>query len=157
MSVTATVKNIRMSPRKIGEVVALIRGRTVADAQVILEHTPRRAAVPVAKLIKSVSANATNNHGLDGDSLRITEISVGPGFDLKRYRPAAHGRALPYRKRSAIITVAVDGDKKPAKTTKSKKTTDKKSSTAKSDKTDANSSTKKTTADKTKATKKETT
>lgn len=128
MSVKAIAKNVPMSPRKIGEVVALIRGRTVKDAQVILEHTPRRAAVPVAKLISSVASNATQNHQLKESSLVISAISVGPGFSLKRYRPAAHGRALPYRKRTSIITVEVDGQSRPKPT---KKKTESKTATKK--------------------------
>lgn len=120
MSVKASATNVRMSPRKVGEVAALVRGRTVADALVILEHTPRRAALPVSKLITSAAANASNNHGMKEDGLVISHISVGPGFALKRYRPAAHGRALPYKKQSSNIEVVLDGQVKPKKTAKAK-------------------------------------
>ena len=47
-----------MSPRKVGVVAALVRGRTVEDALTILEHTPRRSALPVIKAIQSAKANA---------------------------------------------------------------------------------------------------
>ena len=53
MAVKAESKGVRMSPRKVGEVATLVRGRTVADALAILEHVPRRAALPVLKTIKS--------------------------------------------------------------------------------------------------------
>jgi large subunit ribosomal protein L22 len=97
----------------------LVRGRTVADALVILEHTPRRTALQVMKTIQSARANADHNHNLKPDTLRIVEISVTAGPRLKRFRPAAHGRALPFQRRTSHIRVVVDGEvraaKKPAK------------------------------------------
>lgn len=120
MPVQAIAKGVRMSPRKVGEVVALVRGRSVADALVILSHTPRRAALPVIKVIESARANADHNHNYKADSLKIVSIHVTPGPALKRFRPAAHGRALPFQRRSSHISVIVEGDqrvaKKPAKT-----------------------------------------
>lgn len=125
MTVKAVAKGVRMSPRKVGVVAALVRGRTVADALVILEHTPRRAATPVLKTIKSAQANADNNHNVKPDTLKIVEISVTPGPRLKRYRPASHGRALPFQRRTSHIRVVVDGEvrapKKPAASSKEAK------------------------------------
>jgi large subunit ribosomal protein L22 len=119
MSVKAVAKGVRMSPRKVGVVAALVRGRTVTDALVILSHVPRRAALPVIKTIKSAQANADHNHGYKPDTLKIVEISVSPGVRIKRFRPAAHGRALPFQRRTSHIRVLVDGEmrvaKKPAK------------------------------------------
>jgi large subunit ribosomal protein L22 len=114
MAVKAESKGVRMSPRKVGAIAHLVRGRTVADALTILEHTPRRAALPVLKTIKSAAANATHNHNYKGDSLRIVEITVNHGPRTKRYRPAAMGRALPYQKRSSHIRVMVEGEQRPA-------------------------------------------
>jgi large subunit ribosomal protein L22 len=105
-----------MSPRKVGVVAALVRGHTVADAITILSHTPRRSAMPVRKLIESVRANAENNHNVKPDTLVITHISVTPGPRMKRFRPAAHGRALPFQLKSSHIFVQVDGESRtPAK------------------------------------------
>jgi len=115
MSVHAIAKGVRTSPRKVGEVASLVRGRTVADALTILEHTPRRSAIPVRKVIESAKANADHNHGLKPDTLKIVSITVTPGPRLKRYRPAAHGRALPFQRRSSHIRVVVDGDVRPVK------------------------------------------
>lgn len=118
MAVKAIAKGVRMSPRKVGVVASLVRGRTVADAVTILQHTPRRSAVPVKKVIESARANADHNHNLKPDTLTITSITVTPGVRYKRYRPAAHGRALPFQRRTSHITVIVDGEarqvKKPA-------------------------------------------
>ena len=125
MAVKAISKGVRISPRKVGVVAALVRGRTVADALTILEHTPRRAATQVLKTVQSARANADNNHNLRPDTLKIVEISVSPGPRFKRYRPAAHGRALPYQHRTSHIRVVVDGEarapKKPAKAVKEDK------------------------------------
>lgn len=115
MSVKATAKSVRMSPRKVGVVAALVRGRTVTDALTILEHTPRRSATAVRKVIESARANAENNHNYKADSLTITHISVTPGPRLKRFRPASHGRALPYQRRTSHIYVQVDGETRPVK------------------------------------------
>lgn len=115
MSVSATAKGVRMSPRKVSVVAALVRGRTVEDAITILSHTPRRSAIVVRKVIESAKANATHNHNYRADSLRITEIRVNTGPSIKRYRPAAHGRALPFLRRSSHVYVTVDGEQRPAK------------------------------------------
>ncbi len=120
--VKAIAKGVRMSPRKVGEVASLVRGRTVADALTILEHTPRRAATPVVKTIKSAQANATHNHNVKGDDLKIVEISVTPGPRLKRYRPAAHGRALPFQRRTSHIRVVVEGATREVKKAAAKAT-----------------------------------
>jgi len=104
-----------MSPRKVAVVAALVRGRSVADALTILEHTPRRSATAVKKAVMSAQANADHNHGYKPATLQITEISVTPGPRLKRYRPAAHGRALPFQRKTSHIRVVVDGEKREVK------------------------------------------
>jgi large subunit ribosomal protein L22 len=115
MSVKAAAKGVRLSPRKVSVVAALVRGRNVSDALTILEHVPRRAAQPVIKVIESVRANAENNHNLKPDTLVISSISVTPGPRLKRYRPAAHGRALPFQRKTSHIYVEVSGQERAAK------------------------------------------
>lgn len=113
--VRASAKGVRQSPRKIGLVASLVRGRSVADALTILEFTPKRAAKPVAKLIAAAKANAVNNHGLTEASLYITQLQVTAGPRLKRFNPAAMGRALPYQKKSSHILVEVSGEVKAKK------------------------------------------
>lgn len=127
MAVQAIAKGIQMSPRKVAVVAALVRGRSVEDALTILSHTPRRSAQPVIKVINSAKANADHNHGYKPATLQITEIFVTPGPRIKRFRPAAHGRALPFQRKSSHIRVVVDGEKrevkKPAATATDKKET----------------------------------
>ena len=125
MPVKAIANGVRMSPRKVGVVAQLVRGRSVADALVILANTPRRSALPVRKVIESARANAEHNHNYKPETLQIVSISVTPGPRFKRYRPAAHGRALPFQRRTSHIHVVVEGEqrvaKKPAKAVAEKK------------------------------------
>ena len=126
MAVQAIAKGVSISPRKVSPVAALVRGRTVEDAMVILEYTPRRApALAVKKTIASARANAEHNHNLKPGTLKIVEITVTAGPRLKRFRPAARGHALPYQKRTSHIRVVVDGEvrvaKKPAEKAEAKK------------------------------------
>lgn len=114
-TVRAVAKGIDQTPRKVSLVAALVRNRTVADALVILEHVPKRAALPVKKVIESAKANAVNNHGLDAKSLTITTLSVTTGPRLRRYKPASRGRALPFEKKTSHILVEVSGTEKPKK------------------------------------------
>ena len=128
MDIKASAKSVKISPRKVGVVAALVRGRSVDDAMTILEHAPRRAALPVKKLIQSIKANALNNYNLVEDTLILKSIRVTPGPRLKRFKPAAHGRALPFEKKSSHIYVEVNGQKKQPKKPAAKKTEAKKES-----------------------------
>jgi len=98
MPVKATAKGVRISPRKVSPVAALVRGRSVSDALVILDHAPRRSSLAIKKLIESAKANASHNHDLKPATLMIREISVSAGPRLKRIRPAARGAALRYQR-----------------------------------------------------------
>lgn len=122
-TVRSLAKDIDLAPRKVSIVASLVRGRSVADALVILDHTTRRSARPVAKAIASAQSNAVNNHGLDARSLQITTLSVTAGPRLKRFKPHMRGMALPFQKKTSHILVEVTGTikpkKKPAATKKS--------------------------------------
>lgn len=114
-TVRAYAKGVDLAPRKVSIVATLVRNRSVADALVILEHVPRRSALPIKKVIESAQANALNNHGLDGKSLVISTISVTTGTRLRRFKPASRGRALPFEKKTSNILVEVSGTEKPKK------------------------------------------
>jgi large subunit ribosomal protein L22 len=115
MSATANQKGVRISPRKVAVVAALVRGRSVDDALTILEYTPRRAALPVKEAIKSAAANAEHNHSYKPGTMEITEISVTAGPRLKRFIPAARGRARRFQRKTSHIKVVVDGEKRVIK------------------------------------------
>ncbi|MBR3382901.1 MAG: 50S ribosomal protein L22 [Clostridia bacterium] len=104
----ATAKYIRISSRKVKVVIDLIRGKSVDDAEAILLYTPKAAAEPVLKLLRSAIANAENNLELSRDNLYVAEIYANQGPTLKRYRPRARGSAFHIRKRTSHITVILD-------------------------------------------------
>ncbi len=120
-TVRAYAKGVDQAPRKVALVASLVRGRSVADALVILDHTPKRSALVVKKAIASAAANATNNHGLDGKTLQISTLSVTAGPRLKRFKPASRGRALPFKKKTSHILVEVSGTEKIRKKPAEKK------------------------------------
>lgn len=125
MPAIAHQKGVRISPRKIAVVAALVRGRSVDDALTILDYTPRRAAGPVKEAIKSAAANAEHNHSYKPDSLEIMEISVTSGPRLKRFMPAARGRARRFQRKTSHIKVIVDGQLREKKTAAKTVTTNK--------------------------------
>ena len=116
-------KGIDSMPRKTGVVAVLVRDRYVADAVVILENTPRKAARAVRKAVESANANLLNNSkvSIDPKTVRISRISVTNGTRMRRYKPASRGRALPFEKVSSNIFVEVAGEEKAKKAEKEKK------------------------------------
>jgi large subunit ribosomal protein L22 len=115
MPATAHQRGVRISPRKVAVVAALVRGRMVDDALTILDYTPRRAAGPVKNAIKSAAANAEHNHNYKPGTLEITEISVTSGPRLKRFMPAARGRARRFQRKTSHIKVIVAGQQREAR------------------------------------------
>ena len=116
-SAHAYIKGVDSQPRKVSIVASLVRDRYVADAIVILENTPRRAAKAVRKAIESANANLLNNNtNIDTKTIAINRISVTAGTRMRRYVPASRGRALPYEKISSNIFVEVVGEEKAKKT-----------------------------------------
>lgn len=99
--------NVRITPRKVRLVIDLVRGKDVKVALGILANLNKAASEPVAKLIRSASANATNNFGMDADKLYVAEIYAGDGLRMRRYLPRAKGSASGLVKRSSHITVVV--------------------------------------------------
>ncbi len=103
----ATSKYIRLSPRRVRQVVDLIRGKNVGEALAILKFTPQRAATAVEKVVKSAVANAEHNLEMSKDFLFIAEAYVDQGPTLKRFNPRAMGRADLMRRRTSHITIVV--------------------------------------------------
>ncbi len=103
----AYLKYVRISPRKVSIVLDLIRGKDVATAMGILKNTPKSASEYLIKLLKSATANAENNFGMDVSKLYVSECFVCPGPTLKRIMPRAQGRAFRIMKRTSHITLAV--------------------------------------------------
>ncbi len=107
MRVSATAKYLRGSTRKARLVTEAIRGRRVEDATALLRFMPQHAARDVARVLKSATANAENNHNLSADELIVVEARADEGPTIKRCRPRAQGRAFPIHKPMTHITVVV--------------------------------------------------
>lgn len=119
MEVKASLKHLRISPRKVRLVANLIRGLETEAAISQLKFLNKKAARPVLKLLESAIANATNNYNLDKKNLRIKEIRVEDDKTLRRWLPRAHGRATILRKRMShvyiVLSEIVSSGKKEAK------------------------------------------
>lgn len=103
----ARVRQVRIAPQKVRVVVDLVRGKDLRDAEAILRHTPKRASVVVAKLLKSAAANAVNNLDMDPRELYVHAVWVDEGPTLKRIHPRSRGQAFPILKRSSHISVVL--------------------------------------------------
>lgn len=107
MQVQAIMKNVRMSPQKMREMVRQIQGLPAEKAVAILSMVSRKSARLVAKTLKSAMANAENNKGVKTDKLRIKEAVTGAATTLKRSTPKARGSAGPTLKRSCHIRIVL--------------------------------------------------
>jgi large subunit ribosomal protein L22 len=103
----AQVRYARMSAYKAREVLDLIRGREVADADELLQFVERDAAIVIRKCLESAMANAAHNDEIDPEDLYVSACFADEGPTLKRWRPRARGRATRIRKRTCHITVIV--------------------------------------------------
>ena len=100
----AELKTYNQSPRKVRLVTDMVKGKKVTDALNALSFLPKRAALPIEKLIKSALANA-KSAGQETDSLTIKDIRVDSAGMLVRFMPRAMGRAAPIRKRRSRVIV----------------------------------------------------
>ncbi len=107
MEARANLNHLRISPRKVGVVCDLIRGKSVAQATAILMNTPKSASEPLLKLLQSAAANAENNHQMDPEKLYVAETYANGGPIIKRIRPRAQGRAFRINKRTSHVTIVV--------------------------------------------------
>jgi large subunit ribosomal protein L22 len=108
----AIQRTARQSPYKMRLVIDQIRGLGVNEALALLKFSKKHAAHQIAKVLNSAVANAEQAARKDGDSvdvdtLYITHAIVNEGPKLKRFMPAAQGRATPIHKRTSHIEIVV--------------------------------------------------
>ena len=103
----AKAKMLRTSPQKLNLVAQLIRGKKVDKALADLTFSKKRISIDVKKCLQSAIANAENNHGLDVDSLVVTEAYVGKNLVMKRGRPRARVRFGKIMKPFSELTIKV--------------------------------------------------
>ena len=105
-SAGAILQSHNQTPRKVRLVADLVKGKKVAQALEELAFLPRRAAEPIAKLIKSAAANAKQK-GEDVESLKVQSITVESAGILKKFMPRAFGRASMIRRRKSRVKVTL--------------------------------------------------
>jgi large subunit ribosomal protein L22 len=116
MDVKASLRHLRMAPRKVRLVVDAIRNLPVDQAELRLQFIQKDASRPVLKLLQSAIANAEHNFKLDRSKLYVKTITADAGVTLKRFRARAMGRGAPIRKRSTHINIVLsDEPKAPSK------------------------------------------
>ncbi len=108
MEVSATAKQIRMSPRKMRMIADAIRGKSLEEVYAILQVSERKAARHIQSVVKSAEANAIHNHDLSSEKLYIRTITVNENGILKRVQPRAMGGAGLLRKRLSQVHVVLD-------------------------------------------------
>jgi len=107
MEARAIQRFVRITPRKCNQVLELIRGRTVEQAQSTLDFTPKYGARIIQKVLKSAVANALQAGKVRVQDLVVKQAVAGAGPTLKRWLPRAQGRATPLLKRMSHVSVTV--------------------------------------------------
>ena len=105
MTVSAILKNARISPRKMEPVINKIRGLFVDKAINILTFSNKKSAFLLKKVLKSVISNAENNNKLNSEKLYVKKLYVLQGQKLKRFRMRAKGRLVKIIKRNSHIFI----------------------------------------------------
>jgi len=123
MEARAIKRFLRMSPRKVRDVVDLIRGKKASEALKILKFCPKAGAVEVEKVLRSALSNLQNmkdRGNIDPENTIVKRAFVDASVTLKRILPAPMGRAYRLRKRSSHITIVVEELPKPKAVKESK-------------------------------------
>jgi large subunit ribosomal protein L22 len=110
---SAIQRTTRQSPYKMRLVIDEIRGKDVNEALGLLKFSKKHAAVQIAKVLNSAVANAefkarNASDSIDVDTLYIKHAIVNEGPALRRFMPAAQGRATPIRKRTSHVEIILD-------------------------------------------------
>ena len=102
----AFLKNYRQSPRKVRLVAELIKGKRIADAVLVLDTLPKRASLPIKKLLSSAISNAKVK-GMKEENLLVENVTVNKGIVLKRIMPRARGSASRINKRTSHVMLTL--------------------------------------------------
>lgn len=108
----AMQRTTRQSPYKMRLVIDEIRGKDVNEALAYLQFSKKHAAKQIAKVLRSAVANAEyqareGNTAVDVDALYVKHAVINEGPKLKRFTPAAMGRATPIQKRTSHVEIVV--------------------------------------------------
>ncbi len=132
----SSIPSAPISYKKLNVIAGVVRKQNVNTALAKLDLMPKKGAKVLHKLIESAVANAVNNQGQKSENLIVDQVIVNKGVGMKRWKPAARGRALPRTKHScsarvelAVVAPAKSEKKEKKAETKTKVKTTKSKST----------------------------
>ena len=108
MQITAQLKNLRITPRKVRLISGLTQRIGCNGGKSQLDHLVKKSSKPISKLLDSAIANAHNNFGLVKENLFVKDIIVNEGMKLKRFRPKGFGSTSPILKRTSHIKIILE-------------------------------------------------
>lgn len=107
MEARATLRNVRISPKKMTPIARVLRGMPLAKAIAVAAYTPRKGAKILHKLLESARANAHEKQ-IDVDTLKVKRVEIGNGPTLFRVMTRQRGMAHRIKKRTSHLTVVVE-------------------------------------------------
>lgn len=119
----ASLRNIRISPKKMNVIAELVRNMPAKKAETFLAFTPKKGAKIMKKVIASAIANATNNFKQNADELVVKEVKVSKAFTLKRAIAGSRGRSRPILKRASHVHILLEAQPTTKKAAQKKETT----------------------------------
>lgn len=119
MAITAKLQHLKITARKVRLVADLVRNKSVNEAEAILRFTPKKASLPMLKLLRSAAATVKNTYKQDPADFYVARLMVNDGPMQERVFPRSRGRADKIQKRTSHITMILEAKTK-ARTGKSK-------------------------------------
>ena len=116
MEITAKLQHLKITARKVRLVANLIRNKSVNEAEAILRFTPKKASLPMLKLLRSAMATVKNTYKADPSEYYLAKLTVDDGPMSERVFPRSRGRADKIQKRTSHITMVLDTKKTATKT-----------------------------------------
>lgn len=108
MIVKAKQSTTWITPRKLRPVADAIRGKSLAEVNVILSSLNKRGAQVINETIRQAVANAVNNFGLAEETLTLKTVMINEGPKFRRFRAGARGQAKPYALRTSHVVVELE-------------------------------------------------
>lgn len=103
----ASVRNIRISPKKLNVIAYIVRGMDTKEALDTLRFMPKKGAKIVYKVLQSAIHNAQHNDSQKSEDLKIASISVTQGLVYRRINPISRGRAYRILKRTSNVDLTL--------------------------------------------------
>ena len=108
MIIQAKQSTTWITPRKLRSVADAIRGKDLAEVNLILSSLNKRGAQVINETIRQAVANAVNNLGLPEETLTLKTLMINEGPKFRRFRAGARGQAKPYAQRTSHVIVELE-------------------------------------------------